>query len=71
MTLAQKLRDEGFKKGAQLKERETDELIKNAEFKKLKQSAIKMLKDGVDIRFISKYTDLSISEIEKLKEDGD
>ena len=55
MTLAQKLRDEGEQKG----------------FEKLKQSAIKMLEDGVDIRFISKYTDLSISEIEKLKEDVD
>jgi len=56
MTLAQKLEEKGFKKGVQLKERE---------------AALKMLKDGVDIRFISKYTDLSISEIEKLKEDVD
>ena len=65
MTLAQKLEEKGFKKGAQLKEREAEE----RRYEERKQSAIKMLDDGVDIRFISKYTDLSISEIEKLKED--
>jgi predicted transposase/invertase (TIGR01784 family) len=44
--------------------------IAEGELKKARETALKMLKKGVDLEDISEFTGLSVGEIEKLKTDS-
>ena len=71
-SIAQKYIEEGVHKGISIGKQEgisigKQEGISIGEARKARNTAIKMLKLNTDIKFISSITDLSISEINKLK----
>ncbi len=76
MTIAEKLREQGMKKGRvqgmqegreQGMQEGREQGIKEGERKGLEKTAMTMLQEGVEVAFIAKVTGLSVADIEQLQ----
>ncbi len=72
MTIAEKLREQGMKKGREQgmqegREQGREQGIKEGERKGLEKTAMTMLQEGVEVAFIAKVTGLSVADIEQLQ----